>query len=305
MSKNRVSKFSERYGNLMDQNDYKVRDAVEDIISRSTVREYTDKPIPDELFQKLICAAQSSPTSSMAQAWSVISIRSTDTKNQILNNTAYRRQLGLLRNTKLREVESNPFNKRTSKDFQNETAIETCDRLLIWLVDMDRFETIYTDKDTGSSDAVKFDKPNAIRGQDLTHFAIRSIIDTAIAAQTFSLCAELEGLGVMYCGGFRTMDLKSLLNLPDRVLPLFGMTLGWPKSKNKLKPRLKQSIVVHDEQYRKTDISDLEEYNKLLGETLNYYNQYDWFDRMITRSLPDPINYYYRELAAKYGFKFE
>jgi FMN reductase (NADPH) len=302
----KISKFFERYGGKSGQNNYRVREATEDIIARSTVRDYKmNKRIPEELFQKLICAAQSAPTSSMAQAWSVIAITDLEIKKKIISERKYALHLGILENSAIFQTDPNPLNVQKAPDHQNKHAIVTCDRLLIWLVDMSKLNSIYNNNNTGSSDKIKTHKNDAKEGIDLMNFQFRSIIDATIAAQTFAMCAELEGIGVMYAGGFRTMDLRELLNLPEYVMPLFGMTIGYPNHRPRIKPRMPQDMVVHYNTYKAVPFEKLQSYNTTLKNKLEFYNQYDWFDRMITRTLPNPENYHYSELAASHGFKFK
>jgi nitroreductase len=290
-----TSKFFERYSGLMGANEYPVNEAIESIINRTTVRWYDPtRSIPDQLFQKLICAAQSSPTSSMAQAWSVISIKNKETHLKFINDNVFQGHLGI----------------SSEKDTLNKLALETCERLLIWLVDMHRLQVIFDNNKTNVHlNEKKFEAKNSL---DLMHYELRSIIDTCIAAQTFAISAELEGLGVMYCGSFRTMDLKQTLDLPDYVLPLFGMTIGYPKpdyKKSILKTRLQQNLVVHEESYKPADISELVKYNKTI--TQECYNKLpwgdglNWFEKIILRTQPFSQTTTYPLLAQQQGYKFK
>jgi nitroreductase len=55
-------------------------------------------------------------------------------------------------------------------------------------------------------------------------------VDTAILAQNALVAAESLGLGGVYIGGLRNNieAVTELLKLPQHVLPLFGLCLGWP-----------------------------------------------------------------------------
>ncbi|MHA2252852.1 MAG: nitroreductase family protein, partial [Candidatus Kariarchaeaceae archaeon] len=48
-----------------------------------SIREYLDKPIPDELLHKMFLAARRSPTSSNLQAYSFVVVRETETKKEL------------------------------------------------------------------------------------------------------------------------------------------------------------------------------------------------------------------------------
>ena len=67
-------------------------------------------------------------------------------------------------------------------------------------------------------------------------------------AQNTMVAAESLGLGGVYIGGIRLNieKLTDLLELPEYVIPLVGLSIGYPaEEKNDLKPRLPQSIVMH------------------------------------------------------------
>ncbi len=74
------------------------------------------------------------------------------------------------------------------------------------------------------------------------------VVDTAMMAQNALIAAESLGLGGVYIGGLRNNieAVTKLLKLPQHVLPLFGLCLGWPADNPDLKPRLPASILVHE-----------------------------------------------------------
>ena len=54
--------------------------SVYDVVrSRLTVREFTDDPVPDEVVEKLLTAAQWAPSSRNLQPWHFIVVRDKDT----------------------------------------------------------------------------------------------------------------------------------------------------------------------------------------------------------------------------------
>lgn len=71
------------------------------------------------------------------------------------------------------------------------------------------------------------------------------VVDTAMMAQNALIAAESLGLGGVYIGGLRNNieAVTKLLKLPQHVLPLFGLCLGWPADNPDLKPRLPASIL--------------------------------------------------------------
>lgn len=86
---------------------------------------------------------------------------------------------------------------------------------------------------------------------ETTESFLVATIDAALAAQNAAIAAEALGLGICYLGGLRNniQAVDELLNLPHRVYPLFGMTIGYPLESPELKPRLPLSVVYHEESY--------------------------------------------------------
>ncbi len=82
------------------------------------------------------------------------------------------------------------------------------------------------------------------------HFLIAAV-DCALAAQNAVVAAEAHGLGICYIGGIRNdpARLTELLELPEQVMPMFGLCLGWPDQDPALKPRLPLSVTLKDERY--------------------------------------------------------
>ena len=77
-------------------------------------------------------------------------------------------------------------------------------------------------------------------------------VDTAILAQNALVAAESLGLGGVYIGGLRNnIDaVTELLKLPQHVLPLFGLCLGWPDDNPEVKPRMPSAMLVHENHYQ-------------------------------------------------------
>lgn len=94
------------------------------------------------------------------------------------------------------------------------------------------------------------------------------VVDTAMMAQNALIAAESLGLGGVYIGGLRNNieAVTKLLKLPQHVLPLFGLCLGWPADNPDLKPRLPASILVHENSYQPLDKGALAQYDEQLGD---------------------------------------
>lgn len=96
-------------------------------------------------------------------------------------------------------------------------------------------------------------------------------IDAALMAQNAMIAAESLGLGGVYIGGIRNKpaEVSDLLTLPDHVIPLFGLCLGYPAQSPEQKPRLPRDMIVHQDTYQpELDKALLEQYD---SEVREYY----------------------------------
>lgn len=134
---------------------------------------------------------------------------------------------------------------------KNRRQIESAPVLLLFCADMKRLE--YACKVQGTS----------IEHKILENFLV-AVIDTALFAQNFAVAAESQKYGICYIGGVRNNpeDISRVIGLPDKVIPLFGMTVGIPDENQSVKPRLPVHAILHENVYNE------EKYDALL-------NQYD------------------------------
>jgi nitroreductase/FMN reductase [NAD(P)H] len=76
-------------------------------------------------------------------------------------------------------------------------------------------------------------------------------VDAAIALGAFVSAAELAGLGTCPISQVRdhVAKIDELLALPDWVVPVAGLALGYPEAKEPLSARLALSATVHTDRY--------------------------------------------------------
>ena len=82
--------------------------------------------------------------------------------------------------------------------------------------------------------------------------------DAFILAQQIVTIAEMEGLGTCYLGTvtYNAPEIAEILRLPEMVVPVACIALGWPEGESEETERLPLQAVVHQEVYR--DDSDEE-----------------------------------------------
>ncbi len=80
---------------------------------------------------------------------------------------------------------------------------------------------------------------------------INAASDALLFAQTFSCLAEEAGLGLCYLGTtvYQPEAIIDALNLPQLVMPVATLTVGWPAEQPALTDRLPVAAFVHQEQY--------------------------------------------------------
>ncbi|AHA10119.1 NAD(P)H-flavin oxidoreductase [Bacillus toyonensis BCT-7112] len=103
-------------------------------------------------------------------------------------------------------------------------------------------------------------------GTEIKHEGVEDFIvatvDASLFAQNLALAAESLGYGICYIGGIRNnpKEVSELLHLPDKVYPVFGMTVGVPDEEHGVKPRLPVAAILHENGY------DEKKYDELLNE---------------------------------------
>src|SRR5687768_11582682 len=105
-------------------------------------------------------------------------------------------------------------------------------------------------------------------------------VDAALALGAFVSAAELAGLGTCPISQIRDHieKIDELLALPDWVVPVAGLALGYPEQKEPLSPRLSLSATVHTDRYdqaaveRELDTYDVRRGRDWSGDKVRQYS---------------------------------
>jgi len=207
---------------------------IETILSHRSIRSYADKPVSDEHIRQIVACAQAASTSSYLQAYSIIGVRDPERK------------------AKLAEWAG------------GQAHVASCPVLLVFCADLRRLE-LAAEMEGGTGE-------EAVVSLESTELFMVALIDAALAAQNAALAAESMGLGICYIGGIRNRlkDAADLLGTPDRVVPLFGMTIGYPALPSAPKRRLPLEAVYYEEKYA----GDGEEARRQLGAYNEFISAY-------------------------------
>ncbi|MCF6240372.1 MAG: NADPH-dependent oxidoreductase [Bacteroidales bacterium] len=89
-------------------------------------------------------------------------------------------------------------------------------------------------------------------------------IDAILAAQNVSVAAESHGLGICYLGTTTYMadKIADILNLPQNVVPVTTLVVGYPDETPELTDRLPVEAIVHHEKYQDYDHEKIKELYK-------------------------------------------
>lgn len=103
---------------------------------------------------------------------------------------------------------------------------------------------------------------NADPGYDNFLSFMTAAIDALLVAQTFCVAAEAKGLGICYLGTttYTADKIIDILDLPEGVVPLTTLTLGWPDEDPVQVDRLPLEAIVHKEKYQRYTTSDIDKY---------------------------------------------
>jgi nitroreductase len=199
------------------------------LLAHRSIRRYKLDALPPGTLEMLGAAAQSAASSSNLQVWSVVAV-------------------------------TDPARKaEASKLCGDQDSIRQAPLFLVFCADLARL-TAVSERESLPGAAL-----------DYTEMLVTAVIDASLAAQNATVAAEGMGLGICYIGGARNhpQELAALLNLPPRVIGLFGLTVGWPADSDtsEIKPRLPQSGLIHHESY---DVNArdaaVDAYNKTMTE---------------------------------------
>jgi nitroreductase len=109
----------------------------------------------------------------------------------------------------------------------------------------------------------------AIPGYDNFLSFMTAAIDALLASQNVVLEAEANGLGACYLGTatYNADKIIEILDLPEGVVPVAAIVLGYPAETPGLTDRLPLEAVVHHEKYEKFDSQKIDRVYKERDES--------------------------------------
>ncbi|MDE6006919.1 MAG: nitroreductase family protein [Muribaculaceae bacterium] len=168
--------------------------AIDVIMTRSSVRSYTDRDISKECMDTLLRAAMAAPTAANKQPWRFVVIRDRETLNSI----------------------------------------------------GDKFEWMKMMKEAPVAVVVCGDINSSLEGAGREYW----VQDASAASENLLLAAHAIGLGAVWCGVYpipeRVMEFRELLALPDSIIPLNCIGIGYPAGDSSPKDKWKPEYIHFD-----------------------------------------------------------
>jgi len=261
---------------------------------RKTCRHFKPDPVDNATIELMVAGSQCSPTSGMLQTYSVLALTTKEEKDKLFAHDWNRDVIG-------------------GVDSHNLRVYYECPVFLIWIADLHRTEVLLTEAlDNELHDT------NCIDFLSSAEINLKSVIDTAIVAQSFCMIAESYGYGTMYCGAIRQINprhFQEQYGMPHYCVPLFGMALGIPDTINGAgaitKPRMPTANILHFGSYNPiTGKADLGGYNEWHSDGIKQgaYKSGDhltFVQRLVERFHISPAKTLIGDFFKKMGFEFK
>lgn len=221
---------------------------IDTLLGHRSVRGYRETPVPAGTLETLVAAAQSAPTSSNLQTWSVVEVA----------DPAHRRELAGIAG--------------------NQKHIETCPLFLVWLADLSRLERL------GQESKVELAGLDYLEVFTVAVVdAAMAAQNAVVAAESLGLATVY--IGALRNDVER---VAKLLHLPPRAFAVFGLCVGYaePAAAGEVKPRLPQSMVLHRGRYRtEGETPERAAYDRRLSafSARQEMSDDDWTGRVIAR----------------------
>lgn len=147
----------------------------------------------------------------------------------------------------------------------NQKMIENAPNVLTVCADFNRFKKwcIYNSAQPGYDNFLSF---------------LTAMTDALLFAQNIVIAAESKGLGICYLGTtiYNAEGIINVLNLPDGVVPITTITIGWPDEDPGQVDRLPLKSIIHKEKYSDYSNDDIKGFyheKESLEENLKYIKE--------------------------------
>lgn len=229
MSDRGLAYFGERYGGEGPAPRFaQWNEVIEALLGHRSVRRYAPKPLPEGTLELLVAAAQSAPSSSNLQLWSVLSVQDAERR------------------------------RRLSELAGGQAHVRDCGLFLVWLADLRRLGELAKQRGVGD-EGLDYLEMFVMAVVDAALAAQNALV----AAESLGLGTVYIGALRNH-----PEAVAAELGLPPQVFATFGLCVGWPDPATpaSIKPRLPQEVVLHREQYGafERSVGALDAYDQLM-----------------------------------------
>lgn len=185
-------------------------DLFELMMKRRSVRNFEDRPVPPGVVDRLLDVANSAPSGGNIQPLSIIVVEEPGAREELAGM-----------------VGDQPWVKNAPVS-------------MIFCIDFHRVKRW----------AAMFDVE--FLGEQALSSSLIAYADVMCAAQSVVVLAESEGLGSVYVGTIQSSigRAREFFGMPEHVLPVMVLSIGYPRSVPSTIPKLGRDVVVHRERYR-------------------------------------------------------
>lgn len=200
-----------RYGSAQGAPQILLTDTIEGLLAHRSVRAFASRPLPEGLIETLVAAAQSAPSSSNLQTFSLVAVENPTTK------------------ARLAEIAG------------GQKHVVEAPLVLVWLADLARLEEIGR-REGRPTGALTYLETLFVGIIDAALAAQNALV----ALESLGLGGVYIG-----ALRNRPEEVAELLGLPPNVVAVFGLAIGYPDPDRPadVKPRLPQRVVLHRERY--------------------------------------------------------
>lgn len=192
---------------------------MKNLLTRRSIRKYSDQAVSDELLNRLMNEAARTQTMGNLQLYSVVVTRSAEMKAK-LAPAHFNQPM----------VTEAPVVLTICADFNRTSTWARCRKA-----------------EPGYNNFLSF---------------MNAAIDALLFTQTLCNLMDEEGLGYCYLGTtvYQPQQIIDLLHLPQLVMPVATLTVGWPAEQPPLSDRLPLESFVHQERYNDYLADDIDRY---------------------------------------------
>lgn len=268
-----VTALQARYGDAAPALNLPELPVLDAMLSHRSVRHFVRDALPEHTLETLVAAAQSAPTSSNLQTWSVIAVESQERREALVNLVGPQKHLAVA-----------PL-------------------VLVFLADLSRIERL--GQAQGRDPVGLHYLDTFLMGVIDAALAAQNAV---VAAEAMGLGTVYVG-GMRN----QPEEVAKVLGTPPNVFPVFGLVVGRPDPAKPaaIKPRLPQSAVLHREQYQvpADQSQEIGDYNEALRQFMRTHGmrEVDWSAQVVERlGSPEALTGRHRlyEALRNAGFRY-